>query len=313
MAALSPYFLRAGALLLAVLVLASAIGAVLHARTGGRSGTVHDLNARIRAWWVMVAVLFVALALGPVAAVVVFAFSSFMALREFLTLTPTKPSDYWALFLAFFVALPLQYLLLGVQWYGLFAVFIPVYMFGLISSASALSQDTEDFLSRNARIVFALMACVYGVSHAPALLMLQIPGFEGRSVELLFFFTFTVQISDVLQLVFGKLFGRRKLVPRLGPSTTWEGLAGGALSTVALGAALHGVTPFGPAMAALLAAQIVACGVLGGLVMSAVKRSLGAKDWGQSIAGPGGYMDRLDSITFAAPVFFHVVRYWWTP
>ncbi len=313
MAALSPYFLRAGAPLLAVLVLASAIGAVLHARTGGRSGTVHDLNARIRAWWVMVAVLFVALALGPVAAVVVFAFSSFMALREFLTLTPTKPSDYWALFLAFFVALPLQYLLLGVQWYGLFAVFIPVYMFGLISSVSALSQDTEDFLSRNARIVFALMACVYGVSHAPALLMLQIPGFEGRSVELLFFFTFTVQISDVLQLVFGKLFGRRKLVPRLGPSTTWEGLAGGALSTVALGAALHGVTPFGPAMAALLAAQIVACGVLGGLVMSAVKRSLGVKDWGQSIAGPGGYMDRLDSITFAAPVFFHVVRYWWTP
>ena len=309
----SPYFLRTGALLLAILVLASVIGAVLHARTGGRSETVHNLNARIRAWWVMVAVLFVAMALGPLATVVVFGFSSFMALREFLTLTPTKATDYWALFLAFFVALPLQYVLLGVQWYGLFAIFIPVYMFGLISSASALAQDTEDFLSRNARIVFALMAAVYGVSHAPALLMLRIPGFEGRNVELLFFFTFTVQISDVLQYVFGKLLGRHQLVPRLSPNKTWEGLVGGALTTVALGAALHGVTPFGPWVAALMSAQIVACGVLSGLVMSAVKRSLGAKDWGHGIAGHGGYMDRLDSITFAAPVFFHLVRYFWTP
>ncbi|WP_375138986.1 phosphatidate cytidylyltransferase [Azohydromonas caseinilytica] len=310
---MSPYFLRTGALLLAILVIASLIGAVLHARTGGASETVHNLNARIRAWWVMVAVLFVAMALGPLATVVVFGFSSFMALREFLTLTPTKSSDYWALFLAFFVALPVQYVLLGVQWYGLFAIFIPVYMFGLISSASALAQDTEDFLSRNARIIFALMAAVYGVSHAPALLMLRIPGFEGRNVELLFFFTFTVQISDVLQYVFGKLFGRHKLVPRLSPNKTWEGLIGGALTTVVLGAALHGVTPFGPWVAALMAAQIVACGVLSGLVMSAVKRSLGAKDWGHGIAGHGGYMDRLDSITFAAPVFSHLVRYFWTP
>jgi phosphatidate cytidylyltransferase len=310
---MSKHFLNVGLLLLAILVVASIVGALLHWRTGGRSDGVTNLNARIRAWWAMAAVLFVALALGPVATVVVFGFSSLMALREFLTLAPSKPSDYWSLFLAFFVALPGQYVLLGMQWYGLFAIFIPVYMFALISSASALSQDTDDFLSRNARIVFAVMCCIYGVSHAPALLMLDIPGFERRNVELLFFFVFTVQISDVLQYVFGKLFGRRKLAPRLSPSKTWEGLLGGGLATVALGAALHGVTPFAPGMAALLAAQVVVCGVLGGLVMSAVKRSLGAKDWGSGIAGHGGYMDRLDSLTFAAPVFFHVVRYGWTP
>jgi phosphatidate cytidylyltransferase len=310
---MSKAFMQTALLLLGILVVASVIGGVLQWRAGGRSETVNNLNARIKAWWVMVAVMLVALGLGPIATVVVFGFSSLMALREFLTLTPTIKSDYWALFISFFVALPGQYLLLGFGWYGLFAIFIPVYVFALVSSASALSQDTSDFLSRNARIVFALMCCVYGVSHAPALLMLSIPGFEGRNAQLLFFFTFIVQISDVLQYVFGKLFGRHKLAPLLSPSKTWEGFIGGSLSSVALGAALHFVTPFGPLTAGLLAAQIVLCGVLGGLVMSAVKRSLGAKDWGSGIAGHGGYMDRLDSLTFAAPVFFHLVRYFWTP
>jgi phosphatidate cytidylyltransferase len=310
MAGLSLFFLRTAALLLALLTLTSLIGAVLHARTGGRSEAVHYFNARLRAWWVLAAVLGVAAALGPVAALVMFGFSSFMALREFLTLTPTKPSDYWALFLAFFVALPLRYLLLGLRWWGPFAVFIPVYMLGLISSASALSQDTEDFLARNARIVFALMAAVYGVSHAPALL-LRIPGFEGRNVELLFFFAFTLQAGEALQRWAGRWFGQHPLLPRLSPSKSWEGLIGGALATTVLGAALHGATPFGPWRAALLAAQIVACGVLGSLVMSAVKRSLGARAWGHARTGHGDYMDRLDSLTFAAPVFFHIVRYGW--
>jgi len=143
--------------------------------------------------------------------------------------------------------------------------------------------------------------------------MLDITGFERRNVELLFFFTFLVQASDVLQYVFGKLLGRTKLAPLLSPAKTWEGLIGGGVCTVGLGAALHAVTPFTAAVSALLAAQIVICGVLGGLVMSAVKRSLGAKDWGSSIAGHGGFMDRLDSVTFAAPIFFHIVRYFWTP
>jgi phosphatidate cytidylyltransferase len=261
----------------------------------------------------MVAVLFSALVLGRYATIVVFGFASLMALREFLTLTPTRKSDYWPLFIAFFVALPGQYWLLVEQWYGLFAVFIPVYIFALISAASALSQDTEDFLSRNARILFAVMVCVYGVSHAPALLMLDIPGFEGHNAQLLFFFTFIVQISDVLQYVFGKLFGRTKLAPIVSPSKTWEGLLGGGLATTVIGGLLHFVTPFGFLQAAGLAALIVVCGALGGLVMSAVKRSLAAKDWGSGIAGHGGYMDRLDSLGFAAPVFFHIVRWIWTP
>jgi phosphatidate cytidylyltransferase len=310
---MTPEFIKTGQILLGILVLASTTGFALHLKYGGANETVRNMNMRIKAWWAMVAVLFSALVLGRYATIVVFGFASLMALREFLTLTPTRKSDYWPLFIAFFVALPVQYWLLVEQWYGLFAVFIPVYIFALISAASALSQDTEDFLSRNARILFAVMVCVYGVSHAPALLMLEIPGFEGHNAQLLFFFTFVVQISDVLQYVFGKLFGRTKLAPIVSPSKTWEGLVGGGLATTLIGGLLHFVTPFGFLQAAGLAAMIVVCGALGGLVMSAVKRSLAAKDWGSGIAGHGGYMDRLDSLGFAAPVFFHIVRWLWTP
>ncbi len=308
---MSQSFMQLGMLLLAILIFASLTGFVLNLRYQGGNATIQNLNARIKAWWVMIAVMLAAFGLGKTATIIVFAFSSFMALREFLTLAPTKTSDYWALFLAFFVTLPIQYWLLAVEWYGLFSIFIPVYMFALLSSVSALSQDTDDFLARNARILFAVMICVYAVSHAPALLMLQIPEFEGHNVQLLFFFTFIVQISDVLQYVFGKLFGKHKLAPHVSPSKTWEGLIGGGLSATLLGGAVHFVTPFGVWGAMALAFLLVVCGVLGGLVMSAVKRSLGAKDWGSSIAGHGGFMDRLDSISFAAPVFFHVVRYFW--
>ena len=310
---MTPEFLKTGQILLGILILASTTGFALHVKYGGANETVRNMNMRIKAWWAMVAVLFSALVLGRYATIVVFGFASLMALREFLTLTPTRKSDYWPLFIAFFVALPGQYWLLVEEWYGLFAVFVPVYIFALISAASALSQDTEDFLSRNARILFAVMVCVYGVSHAPALLMLDIPGFEGHNAQLLFFFTFIVQISDVLQYVFGKLFGRTRLAPIVSPSKTWEGLLGGGLATTLIGGLLHFVTPFGFVQAAGLAALIVVCGALGGLVMSAVKRSLAAKDWGSGIAGHGGYMDRLDSLGFAAPVFFHIVRWIWTP
>jgi phosphatidate cytidylyltransferase len=310
---MTPEFIKTGQILLGILILASTTGFALHVKYGGANETVRNMNMRIKAWWAMVAVLFSALVLGRYATIVVFGFASLMALREFLTLTPTRKSDYWPLFIAFFVALPGQYWLLVEEWYGLFAVFVPVYIFALISAASALSQDTEDFLSRNARILFAVMVCVYGVSHAPALLMLDIPGFEGHNAQLLFFFTFVVQISDVLQYVFGKLFGRTKLAPIVSPSKTWEGLLGGGLATTLIGGLLHFVTPFGFLQAAGLAALIVVCGALGGLVMSAVKRSLAAKDWGSGIAGHGGYMDRLDSLGFAAPVFFHIVRWIWTP
>jgi phosphatidate cytidylyltransferase len=202
--------------------------------------------------------------------------------------------------------------LVGIDWYGLFSILIPVYAFLFVPIRSALAGDTERFLERTAKIQWGLMVCVYCVSHAPALLMLDLPGFEGRGARLLLFLIVVVQISDVLQYVWGKLLGRHKIAPVVSPSKTWEGFVGGALSATAIGAGLWWLTPYSPRQAALMALLVVLLGFAGGLTMSAIKRDRGIKDYGALIEGHGGILDRIDSLCFAAPVLFHVTRYFWS-
>ena len=292
-----------------LLIVATVVGAILGARDGGRSATIVNLNQRIRAWWAMIAVMAIAIGLGNNVTYLVFALLSYLTLREFITLTPTSASDHTTLFIAFFVAIPTQYVLLAVIWYGMYSIFVPVHLFFAMSLVSALTQDTHEFLARNAKINWALMVCVYGLSYAPALLILDIPHYAGQNALLLFYFLLVVQISDVLQYVVGKLFGKHKIAPRLSPAKTVEGFIGGGLLATLCGAALYRVTPFSFGAAFWISLAIVIAGFVGGLVLSAVKRSLGAKDWGAMIAGHGGMLDRVDSICFAAPVFFHLVRY----
>ncbi len=274
-----------------------------------KTKVVANLDARVRAWWGMVAVLGFSFLLGSGATLTVFAGSSLMALREFLSLNETLPEDHSALCVSFFLVLPLQYLLVGIGWYGLFAVMIPVYAFLIVPVFAVLQQETSRFLERTAKVQWGVMLTVYCVSHAPALLLLNIPGFAGRNALLLFYLVFVTQISDVLQYVFGTWLGRTPVAPAVSPGKTVEGLLGGGLGAVACGTALWFLTPFNPWQACALSAVVVLLGFAGGLVLSAVKRSLGAKDWGTSIAGHGGVLDRLDSLTFSAPVFFHLVRF----
>lgn len=273
---------------------------------------IANLNARIRSWWVMTAVFVAALATGGIGSVILFALTSFIALREFITLTPTHRADHRTLFWAFFVFAPVQYLLVGIAWYGLFAIFIPVYAFLFIPLRSALAGDPEDFLARTAKIQWGLMIAVYCVSHAPALLMLEIPGYRDEGPKLLLYLIIVVQLSDVLQYVFGKTLGKRPIVPRLSPNKTWEGTVGGIAAATLVGTLLWWVTPFTPWAAAVIALLICLTGFAGGLVMSAIKRDRGVKDFGTLIEGHGGILDRIDSLCFAAPVFFHVVRYFYT-
>ncbi|MGA2776734.1 MAG: phosphatidate cytidylyltransferase [Steroidobacteraceae bacterium] len=302
-------WLMAGVLTL--LVVASSIGVVLGLRVRTDSGrsVVENLNSRIRAWWIMIAVVAAAFLLGPTATLILFALTSFFALREFITLTPTKRGDHLPLFLSFFVLIPTQYLLIGAGWYGLFAIFIPVYGFLLLPAFSALAEDTDRFLERSAKIQWAVMVTVYCVSYAPGLLMLNIPGYRGQGALLIFFLLIVSQISDVLQYVCGKLFGKTKIAPIVSPSKTVEGFVGGGLGATLVGGALWWITPFSPLQALAMAFVIVLMGFLGGLALSAVKRSLGAKDWGSMIEGHGGMLDRIDSVSFAAPIFFHLTRY----
>jgi len=301
--------------IVAILVIASIAGRLIGLRVSGESGlaVVANLKARVRAWWIMMAIFAVAFLLGKLATIVLFALVSFFALREFLTLTPTRAGDYRALSVAFFVLIPVQYYLISIGWYALFSIFIPVYGFLLLPSLSVLIQDTESFLERTAKIQWAVMVAIYCISHVPALLLLDIPLYEGQNALLLFYLLLVVQMSDVLQYVFGKLFGKTKIAPVVSPSKTVEGFVGGAAGATLIGAAMWWITPFTPWQAAGMAFVVVLMGFLGGLVMSAVKRSLGAKDWGAMIKGHGGMMDRMDSVSFAAPVFFHFTRYFFTP
>lgn len=296
-----------------VLVTASLAAAFLTRRSADPSNpTLLNLNQRIQAWWVMVALIAIAFFFGKDGMTVLFALISFAALREFVTLTHTRRSDYWVLLAMFAVIIPIQYWLVWTAWYGLFTIFIPVYCFLLMPAVTALQGDTERFLERVSAQQWAVMLSVYCVSHVPALLTLDIPGFEGRNLLLVAFLIITVQGSDVLQYIFGKLFGRNTVAPSVSPSKTWEGLIGGVAAASVLGAGLSFLTPFGPFQAAIVALLICLMGFLGGLVASAIKRDQGVKDWGHLIEGHGGMLDRADSLVFAAPVFFHIVRYFWT-
>ncbi len=297
-----------------LLVLASAIGWVLAQRVQAESGqaVVANLNARVRAWWIMTAVFTAALATGGIGSVILFGLTSFIALREFITLTPTRRADHRTLFWAFFVFVPVQYWLVATHWYGLFVIFIPVYAFLFVPVRSVLAGDTEDFLARTAKIQWGLMVAVYCVSHAPALLMLDIPGYAGENAKLLLYLIVVVQLSDVLQYVFGKTLGRHKIVPKVSPNKTWEGTIGGIAAATLIGTALWWATPFSPWEAAGIALVVNLAGFAGGLCMSAIKRDRGIKDFGSLIQGHGGVLDRIDSLCFAAPLFFHLVRYLYT-
>jgi phosphatidate cytidylyltransferase len=301
---------------LVLLVIGTLAGIVLarSVKTEGGRATVANLNARIRAWWVMVAVFAIALGTGGVGSIVLFFLLSFLALREFMTLTPTARSDHAPLFWAFFILAPIQYLLVWAQWYGLFAVLVPVYGFVAITSRMALSGDTERFLERTATVQWGIMACVYCVSHAPALLMLgPIPGYEGTGATLLLYLVLVAQLSDVMQYVWGKLFGKQPIAPTVSPNKTWGGFVGGTLTAIAIGTALYWATPFTPIVAAAMCLAITLLGFMGGLVMSAIKRDRGVKDYGSLIQGHGGVLDRIDSLLFAAPVFFHLIRFFYVP
>jgi phosphatidate cytidylyltransferase len=296
--------------LLGVLTAASAVSALLSWRAGDPLDPVLvNLNQRIKAWWVMVAAIAIAFLFGKDGVILLFAFVSFAALREFVTLTYSRRSDHWILLGMFGVVIPAQYLLVWLEWYALYTIFIPVYCFLAMPALTALRGDTARFLERVAEQQWGLMLAVYCVSHVPALLTLNISGFENRKLLLIAFLIITVQGSDVLQYVFGKLFGKRRFSPNVSPSKTWEGLIGGLAGASLLGGALWWLTPFSPLGAAGVALLASSMGFLGGLVASAIKRDQGVKDWGHLIEGHGGMLDRADSLVFAAPVFFHIVRF----
>ena len=305
---------------------------------------LETFRLRVRTWWILFATLAAAFLLGTWVTVVLFGLLSFWALREFITITPTRPGDHRPLFCVLFIITPLQFLLVGFGQYGLYSIAIPVYAFLLIPTGIALAGDFKRFLERTAKIQCGLLICVYCLSYAPALLTIKStlsppqtkttlsqpqtktmpsqPLAESGSQDtagpqdtrgLLFFFVLIVQLSDALQYAWSQLPSKHVISPTINATRTWEGLLGGTISVMLIGAVLWWATPFRGGywwMSGVMSAVISLMGFAGSITMSAIKRDRGVRDYGTLVEGHGGVLDRIDSLCFAAPVFFHCIRWW---
>jgi len=264
----------------------------------------------LRALWLGALLFWVSWASGPLGSTLLFGFVSFFALREFVTLTHTRRADHRALLLAFFVILPLQYVLVGSSLLNAFTVFIPVYVFFAIPVISALANDPFRFLERTAKIQWGITVTVYGMSHAPALLLLDLPGYHERGAFLVLFLVLVVVAAQLGQEYASRRLRRRPVARAISRSFSWRAFAAGAGAAAAVGVLLYWVTPFKPLAALAMGAIAGAAGTLGEFVMQALKRDAGVRNFrgGSSVTGAVGLLDRVAPLCFAAPVFFHSVR-----
>lgn len=274
------------------------------------SAADHELCLRMRSWWVMAGLFILAIAVNRMLGVLFFALVSFLALKEYFNIIPTRDADKRVLLWAY-LAIPLQYLWVWQSWYGMFIIFIPVYMFLLMPLRMIIQGETQGFLRAAGTLHWGLMTTVFSLSHAAYLLALpNNVNPAANSAGLLLFLVFLTQFNDVMQYVWGKLLGSIKVIPRVSPNKTLGGLLGGVATTTVLAWLLA------PYLTPLLGWEPLAAGLLigvGGFVgdvsISAVKRDLGIKDTSNLIPGHGGILDRVDSLTYTAPLFFHFVYY----
>jgi phosphatidate cytidylyltransferase len=295
-----------------VLVTLGAMLVSLRDRQGAAGAAWDRFTRDLRAVWVGTLLFWLAWVSGPIGSTLFFGLFSFLALREFITLQHTRRSDHRTLILAFFIVLPLQYVIVGTRHFDLFTVFIPVYVFFAVPVVSAMAGDPQRFLERNAKIQWGIVVCVYGLSHAPALLLLEFPRYEGRGAFLLFFLVVVAAAAQVVQELASRWLRRRPLARQISRSFSLRSWFIGAFVAAWIGAALYWITPFKAGQALVMAFIAAACGTLGEFVMKALKRDAGVHHWGNrsSVTGAVGLLDRVAPLCFAAPVFFHSVRWY---
>ena len=298
-----------GLLMFATMV---ALTRTLRSRTDAQLAAHEHFKRDLRAVWAGAVLFWVAWVAGAVVSTLLFGLVSFLALREFVTLTHTRRADHRSLLLAFFVVLPLQYVIVATRQFDLFTVFIPVYVFLAIPVVSAFGNDPHRFLERTAKIQWGIMVCVYGMSHAPALLLLNLPGVEGRGAFLVLYLVVVVAVAHLAQQSASRHLRRRPVARAISRSFSWRGWGLGALAAAVAGGLLYWATPFKPIPAVLMGFVAGGSGTLGEFVMNALKRDAGVRNWGgkASVTGAVGLLDRVAPLCFAAPVFFHAVRWY---
>ena len=274
---------------------------------------LRKLDSMVRTSWFMMLIFWISWVTGEWVALTLFGLVSFFALREFLTLSPTRLGDHRSLVLAFFAVLPVQYWLIGSQHFDMFTVFIPVYVFLALPLASALANDPTRFLDRSAKLQWGIMVCIYGMSHVPALLLLKFPGYDNKNAFMVFFLVLVVQTCMVTQHFAARKLPSPPVAPAISQSFNWRSWLIGVSVASVFGALLAGITPWVPGTAFAFSFIACAAGSLGHFVMKALKRDRGIPNWGpdgQGVTGAGGLLDRVDALCFAAPVFFHSARWY---
>lgn len=298
--------------IIGLLLFASAFVAVLRRRRPHKDYT--ELSQRVRTWWLIIAVFSVAIAFNPGTGIIVLGLVSFLAFKEYLSLIATRRADHTVLFWAY-LTIPLQYWWVYRGWYGMFIIFIPVYVFLFLPMRMVLIGETQGFLRAAGMLHWGLMTTVFSLSHMAYLLALPASGNPGSGgVGLLLYLVLLTQLNDIMQYVWGKTLGRHKAIPRVSPGKTVEGLLGGVLTTTAVSwwvAPL--LTPLTGWEPLWVGAVIGFAGFIGDVTISAIKRDIGVKDSGTLLPGHGGILDRLDSLTYTAPLFFHIVYYFHYP
>ena len=277
-------------------------------RSSPGDGTM-ELSRRVTSWWFMITMFTIAIITSPVVSTVFLAFMTFLAFKEYLSLIPTRRVDRLILLFAY-LAIPIQFYFAHENRYGLFLTFIPVWMFLFFPMAMTLAGKTEGFLRAVGTLSWGMMITVFALSHTAILLAAgDEAGAAGGAGALLYLVALT-QFNDVAQFTWGKLFGRHKITPKVSPKKTWEGFLGGLVTTsVAAAFAAPYLTPLTHEWGAAAGAMIAIAGFLGDITISAFKRDLGVKDSGGLIPGHGGILDRVDSLTYSAPVFYHALHF----
>ncbi len=322
--------------LLAVILVSLGIATIVSLLMGRRekpsieAAMLKRFNHKLRVWWMMTAILVFGFLLHRGGTVLLFGLVSFWALREFVTMTPTRRGDHRTLFWVFFVFLPFQYLLVflgsnspnwlvgkDIDFYGLYSIFIPVYASLFIPTRIALSGDSKRFLERSAIIQAGLLICVYSLSYAPALLDLELvrtdgTKWAGSNLSMLVFLLLIAQLASTLERAWSRLAGRHLLAEKINASRTWEGLFGAMVTTGLVASTLYWATPFYPWEAGIMGAVVTVMATAGTLAMSAIKRDRGVTDTGSLVQGHAGVLDQIDNICFAAPVFYHLTRFFYT-
>lgn len=269
-----------------------------------------ELKQRVHSWWLII-VIFTGSVAGPNSMKLGFlCFVSFLALREYLSLIPTRRADRRILFWCY-LAVPLQFYWISIGWYSMFLIFIPVYVFLFLPLRMVTIGETHGFLNAAGTLHWGMMTTVFCLSHVAYLFMLPPEKNPmGGGPGLVLFIVVVTELNDVAQYCWGKMLGRHKVIPKVSPNKTVEGLLGGVLTTTALSALVAPYLISLPAPKSLIAGLIIStAGFIGDVVISAIKRDIGVKDAGSILPGHGGIMDRVDSLTYTAPLFFHCMKF----